>query len=40
MISVVKTPSLNCPKILFHRLIGEALLFLAGGSVQLLKLLI
>ena len=28
MFSVVKTRSLNCPKILFQRLIGEALLFL------------
>ena len=28
MFSVVKTRSLNCPQILFHRLTGEALLFL------------
>ena len=28
MFSVLKICSLNCPKILFHRLIGEALLFL------------
>ena len=28
MFSVVKTRSLNCAKNLFHRLIGEALLFL------------
>ena len=28
MFSVVKTRSLNCPKTLFHRLIGEPLLFL------------
>ena len=27
MFSVVKTCGLNCPKILFHRLIGDALLF-------------
>ena len=28
MFSVVKTRSLNCPQILFQRLIGEALLIL------------
>ena len=28
MFSVVNTRSFNCPRILFHRLIGETLLFL------------
>ena len=36
MFSVVKTRSLNCPKILFHRLIGEALLFL-WNTIFLMK---
>ena len=34
--SVVKTRSLNCPQILFHRLIGEALLFL-WNTIFLMK---
>ena len=36
MFSVVKTCSLNCPKILFHKLIGEALLFL-WNTIFLMK---
>ena len=35
-VSVLKTCSLNCPKILFHRLIGEALLFL-WNTIFLMK---
>ena len=36
MFSVVKTRSFNCPRILFHRLIGEALRFL-WNTIFLMK---
>ena len=38
MFSVVKTRRFNCPRILFHRLIGEALLFL-WNTIFLIKVM-